>query len=135
MAGEEILLKLNFLEQQADERKHQIEELERQAADLTDLKDSLKALEEKKSGEILSNLGRGIFLKTGVEDEKVFVNIGSKTLVRKTFQETREILDKQIMEIEKLRQELFKGIEEINLSLYRLLEEAQKTEKEAEKRE
>lgn len=127
MAGEEIILKLNFLEQQAEERKQQIEELERQAADLTSLQESLKALKEKKSGEILSNLGRGIFLKTKAEDEKVFVNVGSKTLVRKTFQETVEILDKQLEEIKRIKADLIRNIEEINIELMSLLEEAQKT--------
>ncbi len=126
MAKEEIILKLQMLEQQGEERRQQIEELEKQKADMAGLKDSLKALEEKKSGEILSNLGRGIFIKTRVEDEKVFVNVGSKTLVRKSFQETREIIDKQLTEIERVKVELIRNIEEINLHLYSLLEEAQK---------
>ena len=130
MAGEEILLKLNFLEQRAGERKQQVEELEKQTADLSSLKDSLKEISKKKSEEILSNLGRGIFLKTRVDDEKVFVNVGSKTIIRKTFQETSDLIDKQLEEIERVKSELMGIIEEINGELMRLLEEAKNSEKE-----
>lgn len=130
MAREEILLKFQMLEQQAEERKQQIEELERQKTDMSSLKESLEDIEKnRKDGEILSNLGRGIFLKTQVKDDKVFVNVGSKTLVRKSFQEARELIDAQLREIEKVKADLMRSIEEINLQLYSLLEEAKNSEK------
>lgn len=129
MAGEEIIVRLNLLEQQAEERRSQIEELDGQRMDMINLKNSLQELDKgSKNQEILANLGRGVFIKAKVEDEKLFVNVGSKTLARKTFKEAVEIIDNQLAEIERIKAELMGNIEEINAQLYKLLEEAQKSQ-------
>ncbi len=127
MAKEELILKLQMLEQQANGKREQIEELDRQMGDMANLRKCLEKLGEiGKEKEILANLGRGIFLNAKSNDDKVFVNVGSRILVRKRFNEAVEIIEKQIVEIEKLRLELIKSIEEININLYTLLGEAQR---------
>jgi len=128
MAREELIIKLNMLEQHAEDKKQQIEEIDRQLEDMMQLNMSLGKLGSSKGKEILSSLGRGVFLNTLVNDDKVFVNVGSKTLVRKTFHEAMEIITNQIAELEEMKAELIKSIEEINVKLYGLLEEAQKIE-------
>jgi len=133
MAREELIIKLNMLEQHADEKRQQIIEIDRQLEDMTQLNMSLGKLENSKGKEILSALGRGVFLNTLVNDDKVFVNVGSKTLVRKTFHEAMEIINGQIAELEEMKAELLKGVEDINVKLYGLLEEAQKIEESEEK--
>lgn len=127
MANEEIIMKLNMLEQAAEERKQQIEEIDRQVLDIISLRQSLDKLGKEK--EILTSLGRGIFLNTKVNDDKVFVNVGSKVLVRKNFSEAGEIIEKQVAELERVKKELVESIGEINTRLYSLLEEAQSAEK------
>lgn len=117
-----------MLEQHADEKRQQIIEIDRQLEDMIQLNMSLGKLDNGKGKEILSALGRGVFLNTLINDDKVFVNVGSKTLVRKTFHEAMEIINGQIAELEEMKAELLKGVEEINLELYELLEEAQKIE-------
>ena len=133
MAREELIIKLNMLEQHADEKRQQIIEIDRQLEDMTQLNMSLGKLENSKGKESLSALGRGVFLNTLVNDDKVFVNVGSKTLVRKTFHEAMEIINGQIAELEEMKAELLKGVEDINVKLYGLLEEAQKIEESEEK--
>ncbi len=126
MAKEEIIIKLNMLEQKAEEKRQQILEVDRQIEDLSGLKHSLEKLGESKEKEMLSSLGRGVFLKTKIDDSKVFVNVGSRVLVRKTFKEGVEIIDKQLLGLEEIKSHLMSEIEEINAGLYELLEEAQK---------
>ncbi|MBU3913498.1 MAG: prefoldin subunit alpha [Nanoarchaeota archaeon] len=130
MAREELILKLQMLEQRAEERRQQIGETDRQIEEMMQLRMSLERLESSRGKEILSALGRGVFLNTKVNDDKVFVNVGRKVLVRKTFKEAIEILDNQLEGLEAMKSELMNGVEEINLKLYELLEEAQKAEKE-----
>lgn len=125
MANEDIIIKLNFLEQKAEERRQQIENVDGQILDMLSLRQSLEKLGKGTEKEILSSLGKGVFLKTKVDDDKVFVNVGSKILVQKSFHEAEEIIEKQIAELEKIKQELLKSVEEINSNLYKLLEEAQ----------
>ena len=128
MASEELLIKLSLLEQQANEQAEKVQAIDNQISELESLKFSLKKMEKSRGKEMLSPLGRGIFLKTEVKDDKVFVNVGSRTLVKKTFKEAAEIVESQIMEMESLKHQLMHNIEEINEHLAGLLEEAQKQE-------
>lgn len=123
MAKEEIIFKLSMLEQQANEIKQQIEAVNSQINELENLKSSLGKL---KQGEILAPLGRGIFIKTKLEDDKVLVNVGSNVMVRKTPGETAEIISQQVDEMEKIKIRLLENIEEINHQLTDLVQEAQK---------
>ena len=129
MVKEELLIQLSMMEQQANEQAEKIQAIDNQISELESLKLSLKKMEKSKGREMLSPLGRGIFLKTEVKDEKVFVNVGSKTLVKRTFPEAAEIVDTQVKEMENLKHQLMHNIEEINQALAGLLEEAQKEEK------
>jgi len=129
MAKEEVLLQLSMLEQQANEITEKIQAVDNQVSELESLKFSLKKMEKSKGKEMLSPLGRGIFLKTEVKDEKVFVNVGNKTLVKKTFSEASEIIEKQIFEMQEIKHHLLHNIEQINSQLQNLVEEAQKEEK------
>ena len=108
MAKEELLIKLSLLEQQANEQAERIQAVDSQINELESLKLSLKKMEKSKGREMLAPLGRGIFLKTEVKDDKVFVNVGHKTLVKKTFPEAAEIVDTQVREMENLKHQLIK---------------------------
>ena len=77
---------------------------------------------------MLAPLGRGIFIKTEIKDEKLFVNVGSKTLVKKTPREAEEIVDTQISEMGHVKAHLMHNIEQINHHLQSLIEEAQNGE-------
>jgi prefoldin alpha subunit len=129
MVKEELLIQLSMLEQQANEQAEKIQAIDNQISELESLKLSLKKMEKSRGREMLSPLGRGIFLKTEIKDEKVFVNVGSRTLVKKTFPEAAEIVDTQVREMENLKHQLMHNIKEINQALAGLLEEAQKEEK------
>jgi len=120
---EELIIKLSLLEQQSEEIKQQLEAINGQVSDLESLKLSLEKLGKDKQ-EMLANLGRGIFLKTKIDDDKLFINVGSKILVRKSFPEAVEIIANQISEMENMKNELNGNMEEINANLQGLIEEA-----------
>lgn len=128
MANEELIMKLSYLEQQSEETKKQIENVDEQTGEMESLKLSLQKIENKKNGEILANLGRGIFIASKIEDRKVFVNVGSKILVRKSLPDAVEIVDKQINELGEIRHQLMHNLEHINSNLQRLVEDARKEE-------
>ena len=123
--NEELLMKLSMLEQQANEQAEQIQAIDNQISELESLKLSLSKMEKSKGKEMLAPLGRGIFIKTEVKEEKLFVNVGSKTLVKKTPKETAEIIDNQIKEMGRVKAHLLGNIEQINQSLSGLINEAQ----------
>lgn len=124
MGKEEIILKLSMLEQKSEEIKQQIEAVESQISELESLRLSLKKIE--KNREMLASMGRGIFLKTEIKDDKLFVNVGNKTLIKKTPSETIEIIDAQTKEMENIKRNLLGAIEQINANLAEIFEEARK---------
>ena len=128
MAQEELLIKLSLMEQQSEEAKKQIEQVEEQIKDLEALKLSLEKLGhgKEKDKEMLANLGRGIFLNTKINDNKVFVNVGSKILVRRSFPEAAEIINKQISELQEIKHQIMHNIDAINSNLQELVEEARR---------
>lgn len=129
MAKEELLIKLSMLEQQANEQAEKIQAIDNQISELESLKLSLTKMEKSKGREMLAPLGRGIFIKTEIKDEKLFVNVGNKTIVKKTPKETEEIIESQIKEMQEVKHHLMHNIQEINHQLQSLVEEAQKEEK------
>lgn len=124
MANEEIIMKLSFLEQQSEEIKKHLENIEEQIAELEKLKNCLGKIGKEK--EMLTNLGKGIFLKTVAKDDKVFMNVGSKTFVRKSFSEASEIIDGQIVGVSEVKKELMNNLNLLNSELQKLVDEAQK---------
>jgi len=128
MAKEELLIKLSMLEQQANEQAEKIQAIDNQISELESLKLSLRKMEKSKGKEMLAPLGRGIFIKTEIKDERLFVNVGNKTIVKKTPRETEEIIESQINEMEGIKHHLMHNIQQINQQLQSLFEEAQKGE-------
>ena len=125
MDKEEILFKLSLLEQQSQEIKQQVEIVDSQISEMENLKLSLNKLEKSKEKEILAPLGRGIFAKSELKSDKIFVNIGSRILVKKSFIEAAEIIEKQVNELNGIKDELLKRAEEINSNLYELIQESE----------
>lgn len=127
MANEDLMIQLSLLEQRSEEVRQQIETVEEQAKEMDALKSSLEALDKNKNGEVLANLGRGIFVKTQVGDDQVFLNVGSKTFIRKSFKDAAEIVEKQVSELGEIKHHLMHSLEDINLNLQSLVEEARES--------
>ena len=81
--------------------ENQIALLENRRIELMLIKASLEDLNE--GSELLIPLGAGIYAKAKLEDSKEFlVNVGSNVIVKKSEDEVKEMIDKEIKEIEKL---------------------------------
>lgn len=126
MANEEFILKLSMMQQQAEKLEEQIQLINQQIQELGDLRLNLDKIKE---GEILANLGKGIFVRSEIKEKKLFVNIGEKIIVRKTAEETQELIQKQILRLEEIKSQLLGEIQEVNLNLQNLIQEVKAEEK------
>ncbi|MFH1500681.1 MAG: prefoldin subunit alpha [archaeon] len=124
---ENYILQLSLLEQQSQEIEKQINLVEQQINELQIF--SLNLDKFKGEGEMLAPLGRGVFVKSEVKDKKLFVNIGSGVIVKKTPEEAKEIVLDQVNKLGNLRVELFNEIEKVNSELLKLIEKAQTAKK------
>lgn len=111
--SQEILMKASMLQQQSQELEQQLEFVNKQILELDDFSLSLKHLIGTDEKEMLSSIGKGVYLKTNLADKQLFVEVGAGIVLRKTPQETRKIIDDQIRRFIEMRTQL-----EAQLSLY-----------------
>ena len=130
MENQENFIKLQMIQQQAAQFEQKLQIFEEQTQEMQAIKTSLEELEKNKSEdkEILANLGKGIFIKTQVKEDNLFVNVGKETLVKKSIGETIEVLENQIKQLGLGKEQVMKAIEKLQGEMLSLIQEAE-TEK------
>ena len=126
MAKEDYLIRLSMLEQEGRKLEEQLQLINQQLQEFQVLNLSLEKLNKTEEKEILAGLGRGIYFKTELKDKKLFVNVGDNIILKKSPEETIEIINKQIRQLEGMKEKLLIEIENINHQLQELVEETQR---------
>ena len=123
---QELIFRLGVFEQQIHQLQEQMDAVEKGVNDLGALGFGLDELKGSTGKEILSPLGRGIFVKANVVSEDLTVDIGGKNLVKRSITETKEIIEDQIKKLIAVKGELNENLERISEEMTRTLEEFQK---------
>lgn len=112
------------LKQESEETEQQLGFVGEQIKELESFRESLIVLEENPEKEILSSLGRGVYLKNQrVSDGRLFVDVGANILVRKTPKEAREIVSEQIKKFIEARAHLLERLEAYRQEFSSMIEE------------
>jgi len=124
-------LELQLLIKQINDLQQQLLLLQQQILGLRELKENISKFKDLKSGvESYIPLGSNIFAKAKLIDNKEFlVGVGSNTFIKKTIDETLELIEKQTTEIEKIMQEFDIQINELDSKGHELQEEIVKLSK------
>ena len=125
---QEYLMKLQVLEQEANQMGEQLKLVEQQINELDILKVNLEKLEKAGEEEIFAELGKGIFVKAKLKKSDLLIDVGSKVLVPKSYNQIKDVIKNQTSKSEQVRVEVGKRIEQINTELNRLIEEADKSQ-------
>ena len=126
MPQQEYLLKLQMLEQQANQFGEQLNVINQQIDELNLLKNNLLHLDKSKEKEIYSEFGKGIFIKAKLDSKDFLVDVGNKIYIPKNFKEISKIINEQIDKFEQIKPEISKRVEQINRQLDTLIEQARK---------
>ncbi len=111
---QELMFKLSMFEQQIQSINQQLQAVENSILDLNTLIHGLEELKGKKDSEILSSIGRGIFVKSQLLSEELIVDVGGKNLVKKSIPDTQELIKEQLTKLEEIQGELQRALESIN---------------------
>ncbi len=122
----EQFIRFEALIQQSRALEEQMNYIQQQMVELKEFNLSLEALEDSEEKEILSPLGRGVFMKTEKKEESLFVDVGAGVFVKKTFAETSSVVNDQIARLENMRLQLRDQIVRINSELEVLMREIEK---------
>jgi prefoldin alpha subunit len=121
MLNEEKMKALNFqlLNQNLMSLKNQLNTIDLQIADLTNLKMGLFELKDIKDTKTFVPFGNGLFLEATLKQpENVLMNVGSNVLVKKNIEATDKILKKQIFDLNSIHSQLNNEIEKMENALF-----------------
>jgi len=120
---QELLYKLSIFEQQIRQLQEQINAVENGILELESLNFGLDELKNSEGKEIMSPVGRGIFVKSKIISEKLTVDVGGKNFVKKSVPETQEMIREQVVKLKSVKQELEIGLEEIGKEVQKVVGE------------
>jgi prefoldin alpha subunit len=133
MEKQEYMMRMQIIEEEARQIENQIEMMDQQAGELVQIKKSLEELWQKEeTPEFLANLGKGIFIRTKALEKELFVSIGKGTVVKKSPKETIEIITNQLKRVSETKSEFMCRINELQVEMQNLAEEADKGNNEKE---
>ena len=135
MEPQALFMQASQIEQQSQQAQQHLQMIEEQIKELDDFKSHLDSIKNKKDTEMLAGLGKGVFVKTDLKSDQLYVNVGSGVVVQKTPDQAKTTIDSQIKQLQEARLHLTAQIETLNQTLMSLFQEVQKAQEKEEKQE
>jgi len=104
--NQEISFKLEELNRQSQEISERLKIVGQQLLELQNFERNLAELENSKETEVLASLGKGVFIKTDMKKEDLFVEVGSGILVKKSLEESKKIAKQQSKKLNEMKMQL-----------------------------
>lgn len=104
--NQEISFKLEELNRQSQEISERLKIVGQQLSELQNFERNLEELENSKETEVLASLGKGVFIKTDMKKEDLFVEVGSGILVKKSLEESKKIAKQQSKKLNEMKMQL-----------------------------
>ena len=120
---QELIFRLGMFEQQVRQLQEQMEAVERGINDLGSINFGIDELKGKIGREILSPIGKGIFVDAKLASENLTVDIGGKNFVKKSIPETKAIVWEQIKKLTSIKKDISNNLEQISGEMTKTLEE------------
>lgn len=117
------MLQAQMMEQESNQLNQHLELIQQNIQEMQELRFSLTDLKDSKNKEILTNIGKRIYLPVEVKKEKVIVEVGNKTYVEKTLDEAKDIVEDQLNRLEEGKIEVSNRIEMLHQRITKMMDE------------
>jgi prefoldin alpha subunit len=124
----ELIQKAQLLHQQSQELEQQVDFIDKQVMELTLFSDTLDILTNSNEDSSFSSLGKGVYMKTKIEERELYVEVGSGIIIKKTPQETKKAIIDQIDRFKQIQTQLKGQLEIYQATLIDTIEEIEKGE-------
>ena len=109
---QEKIAYITNIENQARQFEDNLQLIDNQIHELEEFTKNLDFIVKSKEREMLSSLGRRVYMKTKIEDKnKLFVDIGAGVVLRKTPEEAKDIVNEQISRLQDFRKQIASQLE------------------------
>ena len=124
--NEELIWQASLLQKESQELENNLDFVSRELSELEQFKENIRYLDDSNNKEIIANLGKGIHVKASLQDKKLFVEVGSGVVVKKTPEETLQVIELQIKNLQEAKFQLIHQLEHYNDAFARILQEIEK---------
>jgi len=131
--GRQQIIQIQMMEQEVQQLNKQLQLIEQNISEMQDLKISFNEIENKENKEILTNLGKGIYLPVEIKEKKLIVEVGNKNFVKKTIPQTKEIIEDQLKKLISAKDQILEKLEALQTEITRLMEKLEKTQENVKK--
>ena len=114
------------MEQEVNYLNQQLQLIDENIKEMTQISDSLEGI--SKGNEILSNLGKKIYLPVEVKDDKLVVEVGKGNYVKKSVSETKEILERENNKLMEGKGKIIERLDFLQEEMSKMLMELQKAQ-------
>ena len=125
---QELLIKASFLEKQVNEIGGNLEIVNQQISELMQFQESIKSFRTLDSKGMFSTIGKGVHVKTSLVEKEFLVEVGSGVLVKKTPEETGEVIEDQIKRLNELKHSLSSQLDSHMFALNDLIQKIEKSQ-------
>ncbi len=123
--NEDLMIKFSVFEQHISQIQQQLEVIERNIIEMSSLSIGLDEFVGAEGKEILSQIGKNIFVKTKLLSDELIVDIGGGNFVKKDINNTKKLIGEQIKKLEKIKLQLNSSLEEITKEMTKMIIEVQ----------
>ena len=122
----ELILKANFLHNESEELKNNLNIISQQVEELIQFDQNISSLKDVKNKELISSIGKGVFVKTSMQEKEFFVEVGSGIVVKKTLEETKKAISAQIKKLNDVKVHLSEQVAVYEITLQDLIKQISK---------
>ena len=121
-----MIFKAQFLQKQASELEENLSYIDKEIGELQRLDENLDFLSKTKETSSISSLGKGIHVKTNLDNKDLFVEVGSGVVVKKKPEKARIIIQNQIKKLVEARLHLLGQLEIYHKTLESIMHDLEK---------
>jgi prefoldin alpha subunit len=122
---QEGLFKAQFLQQQAQELEQNLELVDGEIEKLQQMDSNLNFFLGNNEKAMISTIGKGIHVKANLEGKELFVEVGAGVVVKKTPEDARAVIMKQIQKLSEARVHMLGKLEIYHETIRRFIEQMQ----------
>ncbi len=120
-ADQSLVFRASMLEKQSQETAQQIDLLEREIYDLDSLHKNLDSLSGKQEKMAISSIGKGVYIRSHINEDTLLVSVGAGVIVKKTIEDTKKTIEDQINKLAGARAYMLENLELYNKNLHDLI--------------
>lgn len=123
---QELLMLASQLHNESKENEEKLNFLNSQILELNEFRDNLTFLIDSTETETISNIGKGVYMKTEIKSKKLFVQVGAGIVIRKTPEETKNVIESQILRLRDAKNFISSHFESYQNQLQSIISEIEK---------